>query len=85
MSDRLVGLIGPGKGPQVPTWYRSSVAKIAGLRPGGTVLVHTEGGVITKLDGDGVHAIPKSEYVQFEHEGDSKYLLCEVLRANAVP
>lgn len=80
MPQRLIGLVGRGKGPRVFVPNGEATAEIRGFFTGQLKLVtnetehkldsHSEGLVVCELGGS-------SEWVEFEYEGDCR-VICSV-------
>ena len=79
MANKLVGLVGPGVGPQICVKRFSKMkARISGLTHGFVEAVLGEERVRIETNGD--HELPPSEWVCFIHkDGLSKNLLCVIL------
>jgi hypothetical protein len=79
MVERLLALIGPGKGPQVRMkGFRKPILRVRQLTCGGHVIVKTDGGEKI-IDQSGDHELPESGWIQCQHVGKSKKLTCIVI------
>jgi hypothetical protein len=84
MADKMVALLGPGKGPRMFTGRMTNlIAKVIGLRDG-HVEIHHDSAVIT-VESGGEFPVPDSQWMQFHHHGKSKSLICTIQsKANAL-
>lgn len=85
MADRLVALLGPGVGPEVPLLGRRAKIRVNGLREGERVAVTLQNGkgvVSSSIKEDGDHSIECGRMVSVSHEGTSIGLICEVIRGS---
>lgn len=77
MADKMLGLVGPGSGPQMRT---------EGMPNLKTRILNLKDGVVKVLAGDqefefneaGVYSLPDSPWVCFSHDGTSRQLICTV-------
>ncbi len=78
MPDRLVGLVGKGKGSRLYTsTFRNMHVSIRGLGAGDVVKVKTDNEVF-EFHQPGNHKLPSSDWVEFEGQGECKNLICSV-------
>lgn len=84
MADKLVALLGPGKGPRLFTGrMKNLVLCVRNLSTGEVVI--TADREAWKIELDGEYPIPDSEWLEFSHEGKSKHLICTIQsKANAL-
>ena len=84
MADKLVALLGPGKGPRLFTGrMQNLVAKVQGLTHGIVSIIHDSATITVESGGE--FPVPDSKWLQFHHDGKSKSLICTIQsKANAV-
>lgn len=79
MADRIAGLIGPGLGLKLVTaGYKSLTARITNLTHG-KVLIYLDDGAVLVVEESCEMSLPCSRRTQFEHEGESKNLICLII------
>lgn len=84
MADKLVALLGPGRGPRMFTGrMKNLVARVANLKEGVVEIQHDEATITVESGGE--FPVPDSSWIQFQHHGSSKHLICTIhSRNNAV-
>lgn len=85
MADKLVALLGPGRGPRMFTGrMRNLVARVSNLKSGVVEITHDEATLTVESGGE--FPVPDSSWIQFQHIGSSKHLICTIQSRNdAVP
>lgn len=81
MADRVLGLMGPGRGPAVPTWGKRAKAVVSGLMCRGEPVVTAIRAQVeekVKLKGNGEHELPEADFLVVEFDGKSKTMICMI-------
>ena len=78
MADRLVGLIGPGIGPELQTHrYRNCSVKLTGLQNGEVEVIGL--GKYLSTTEDGMYDLGRTSNLQFIYHGKNSKAICMVL------
>lgn len=78
MADRLLALVGKGRGPVLRTaGMREPRLRVHGLLEGERLTVETDSETLI-IDKSGVHEIEVTGWVQIASEGECKDLICTV-------
>lgn len=80
LADRIVALLGPGRGPEVPLLGRRATWRVSGLNgcsEGVHCVVDQHKGVMMYEDGEA--ELPAGKYARCIYEGESS-VICEIVR-----
>lgn len=81
MSDRILGIIGPGLGPKVSTArMKRPLLKVVGMKEGMVTVHYGKKGESVKqcVNACGVYPLLPSEHMTVEYEGESKSAVCTI-------
>lgn len=75
MADKMIGLVGPGKGPQMRTHGMKNLhTRILNIKDGAVKIL--AGSQEFEFSEAGVYSLPDSPWVSFSHNGTSRHLIC---------
>lgn len=81
MADKLVALLGPGRGPRMFTArMKNLVARVSNLKEGVVEIEHDEATITVESGGE--FPVPDSSWITITHKGKSKHLICTIHSRN---
>lgn len=78
MADKIIGLYGTGKGPQIPCFGREASVEVGGLKEDDCIAVMVDGNRLEELVGDGKHSIGPASHLVLEYKGEYQFVSCFV-------